>query len=77
MNNISTHYRVPNLKFHSLYNSMWWLSELVCVCVTYLSLESVQDGATALFVAAQNNHLRVVKLFIVAKAHVDIQRKVK
>ncbi len=41
------------------------------------SLESVQDGATALFVAAQNDHLRVVKLFIVAKAHVDIQRKVK
>ena len=39
-------------------------------------LSSVQDGATALYFAAQNGHLRVVELLIAAKAQVDIQLKV-
>ncbi len=39
-------------------------------------LSSVQDGATALYLAAQNGHLRIVELLIAAKAQVDIQMKV-
>ena len=39
--------------------------------------DSVQIGATALYVAAQNGHLRVVELLIAAKADVDIQQKVR
>ena len=40
-------------------------------------LDSVQDGATALFVAAENGHVRAVELLIAANAQVDIQRKVR
>ncbi len=43
----------------------------------YSSLDSVQDGTTALYVAAKNGHLIVVELLIVAKAQVDIQDEVK
>ncbi len=43
-------------------------------CSPYL--DSVQDGATALCVAAQNGHLRVVELLIAAKADVNIQDNV-
>ncbi len=50
-----------------------------CWCVFTCSpyLDSVQTGTTALCVAAQNGHLRVVELLIAAKAQVDVQRKVK
>ena len=41
------------------------------------NLDSVQDGNTALIVAAQNGHLRAVGLLIAAKCKVDIQRKVR
>ncbi len=37
----------------------------------------VQNGATALAVAAENGHLKVVELLIAAKAWVDVKRKVK
>ena len=51
-----------------------------CVCVFspayHSSLDSVQDGTTALHVAAQNGHLRVVEVLIAAMAQVDIQRQV-
>ena len=40
-------------------------------------LDSVQDGTTALWVAAQNGHVRAVELLIAAKAGVDIQNKVR
>ena len=40
-------------------------------------LDSVQNGTTALWVAAQNGHVRAVELLIAAKAGVDIQRKVR
>ena len=40
-------------------------------------LDSVQDGATALFVAAQNGHVRAVELLIAEKAKVDIQEEVR
>ncbi len=38
---------------------------------------TVQDGATALFAAAQNGHVRAVELLIAAKAQVDIQQTVR
>ncbi len=46
-------------------------------CVHLLIFNSVQDGATALYVASQNGHLRVVEVLIAAKAQVDIQQKVR
>ncbi len=50
----------------------------VCVCVcSPSSLDSVQGGTTALHVAAQNGHLRVVEVLIAALAQVDIQQKVR
>ncbi len=41
------------------------------------SLDYVQTGATALYIAAQNGHLRVVEVLIAAMAQVDIQRQVR
>ena len=49
----------------------------MCSPAHHLSLDSVQDGTTALFVAVQNGHLRVVEVLIAAKAQVDIQQKVR
>ncbi len=43
-------------------------------CSPYL--DSVQDGATVLHVAAQNGHLRVVELLIATKADVNTQTNV-
>ena len=40
-------------------------------------LDSVQNGATALWVAAQNGHVRAVEVLIAAKAGIDIQNKVR
>ncbi len=40
-------------------------------------LDSVQDGTTALWVAAQNGHVRAVELLIAANAQVEIQEKVR
>ena len=40
-------------------------------------LDSVQDGTTALYVAACYGHVRAVELLIAAKARVDIQNKVR
>ncbi len=37
----------------------------------------VQDGTTAIYVAAANGHLMAVKLLIAAKAQADIQNKVR
>ncbi len=48
----------------------WWFT-----CSHYL--DSVQGGATALWVAAQNGHVRAVELLIAAEAQVDIQQKVR
>ncbi len=49
----------------------------MCSPAYHFSLNSVQDGTTALFAAAQNGHLRVVEVLIAAKAQVDIQQKVR
>ena len=46
-------------------------------CSPVYLLISLQDGVTALFVAAQNGHLRVVEQLIAANTRFDIQRKVK
>ncbi len=40
-------------------------------------LDSVQTGATALYVAAQEGHVEAVGLLIAAKAQVNIQQKVR
>ncbi len=40
-------------------------------------LDSVQDGGTALWVAAQNGHVRAVELLIAANAQVEIQQNVR
>ena len=40
-------------------------------------LDSVQDGFTALMVAAQNGHVRAVEVLIAAKAGIDVQTKVR
>ena len=37
---------------------------------------SVQDGCTALIVAAQNGHLKIVELLIGANANINIQNNV-
>ena len=42
-----------------------------------LYLDSVQGGATALIVAAQEGHVRAVELLIAANAQVDIQEEVR
>ena len=44
-----------------------------CVFTCSLYLDSVQNGYTALIVAAHNGHLRIVELLIAAKALVNIQ----
>ncbi len=43
-------------------------------CSPYL--DSVQDGYTALIIAAQKGHLKVVELLIAANADVNIQTNV-
>ena len=48
----------------------WWFT-----CSHYL--DSVQNGATALYAAAQEGHVRAVELLIAAKAQVEIQNKVR
>ena len=48
---------------------------LFYLCSHYL--DSVQDGATALIVAAQNGHVRAVEVLIAGKAKIDIQAKVR
>ena len=40
------------------------------------SLDSVQDGSTALIVAAQNGHCEVVRMLLEAKADVNIKANV-
>ena len=40
------------------------------------SLDSVQDGGTALIVAAQNGHCEVVRMLLEAKADVNIKANV-
>ena len=51
----------------------------VCVHLFILLLTLtlfVQDGATALFVARQNNHDNVVSILVAAKANLDLQTNV-
>ena len=40
-------------------------------------LDSVQDGATALIVATENGHLKVVESIIAAKVKINIRKKVR
>ena len=51
----------------------------MCVCSPshHSSLDSVQAGVTALYVASQNGHLRVVEVLIAAMAQVDMQEEVR
>lgn len=46
-------------------------------CLTVFTFDSVQDGTTALYIAAQNGDFREVALLIAAKAQVDIQKEVR
>ena len=48
----------------------------MCSPTHHLSLDSVQDGFTALYAAAQNGHLRVVELLIAVGADVHIKTNV-
>ena len=51
----------------------------VCVHLFILLLTLtlfVQDGFTALYVACQNNHDKVVGILVAAKANVDLQTNV-
>ena len=41
-----------------------------------LTIDPVQDGITALGVAAQNGHLNVVEMLLAAKCQVDLQAEV-
>ena len=43
-------------------------------CSPYL--DSIQNGFTALMIAARNGHLRIVELLIAANADLNIQTKV-
>ena len=42
----------------------------------YKLIDPVQDGSTALLVAAQNGHLKVVEILLAAKCQVDLLNKV-
>ncbi len=53
-----------------------WVNTGVCSLACSFYLDSVQNGFTALCVAAKEGHLRVVELLIAAKADVNIQTKV-
>ncbi len=57
-----------------LYNE-WVCDEWWFTCSHYL--DSVQDGYTALYVAAHNGHVEAVGLLIAAKANVNVQQKVR
>ncbi len=45
----------------------------MCSPAHHSSLDSVQTGTTALYIAAQNGHLRVVELLIAVGADVHIK----
>ncbi len=57
-----------------LYNE-WVCDEWWFTCSHYL--DSVQDGSTALYVAAENGHVDAVGLLVAAKAQLNIQQKVR
>ena len=40
------------------------------------SLDTVQDGSTALFVASQEGHCEIVRMLLEAKADVNVQTNV-
>ncbi len=48
----------------------------MCSPAHHSSLDSVQNGSTALHVAAKNGHLRVVELLIAVGADVNIKTNV-
>ena len=49
----------------------------MCLHLLITHLYFVQYGVTALIIAAQHGHLRVVELLIAAMAPVDVQLKVR
>ncbi len=49
----------------------------IYIYIIIISTCSSQTGTTALYVAVQNGHWRVVELLIAAMAQVDIQEEVR
>ena len=46
------------------------------IMLMYKPIDPVQNGSTALHVAANNGHLKVVEMLLAAKCQVDLQDKV-
>ena len=54
----------------------WCVSWCLCVLICSSSLDSVQEGAPALYVASQEGHIEVVRMLLEAKANVNMMDNV-